>query len=376
MTDENIFNSSQESLPLSQETFAQLLQLSNQIPNFMNDANSETSNIFSETNVNAFLEQTGDWSRHLQVPTIQNQTVESRHLQVPAIQNQTVMCTVISEPQYAPSSLPGTENWPGIYSFKVSFNYQENAKGLTWVYSKVLNKLYVGKDVSCPVNFSTSIAMTGDVNIRAMVYFSSPNHASEIVHRCINHSMDELSRGLFEAEHLVRCESSMAFYEVDSLKGRHSVTVPFENPPAGQDFSSYIYSFKCFGSCSGGPNRRPMMLVFTLEKGNKVVGRQRIDLKVCACPSRDMRQEDPQDKKCVKRKEVVPIEPTPPSKKMKMAKEDGPYIIKVQDKECFEHLRRMKKLYCLWKLITLKKEFPASIFVYSSASSDEDANAS
>lgn len=37
--------------------------------------------------------------------------------------------------------------------------------------------------------------------------------------------------------------------------------------PAGQMYSTYIYKFACFGSCAGGPNRRPLMLIFTLESG-------------------------------------------------------------------------------------------------------------
>ncbi|GFT98875.1 tumor protein p73 [Trichonephila clavipes] len=92
---------------------------------------------------------------------------------------------------------------------------------------------------------------------------------------------------VFEAEHLIRSESSFASYQTDSGSGRHSVIVPFENPPAGQEFSTYIFKFSCFSSCAGGPNRRLLTLIFTLELGDIVLGRQSLELKICANPRRD-----------------------------------------------------------------------------------------
>ncbi|KFM58159.1 Cellular tumor antigen p53, partial [Stegodyphus mimosarum] len=270
-----------------------------------------------------------------------------------------------SNTHHVPSSLPACQNWAGNFDFQVSFIPQEKiTKGVLWTYSDIKDKLYVGKDAPCPVNFSVNTVMSDDVSIRVMALYSSPENACEIVRRCVNHSMDEVRRGVFEAEHLVRCESSMATYEIDGATGRHSVKVPFENPPVGQKFSTYIYKFACFGSCAGGPNRRPLMLIFTLEKGGEVIGRRKLDVKICACPTRDRKTEEQQSivsggAISAKRKDPPEFEnlidslsfaksvtfPPPPKKSRASPNENGFYTIAVDNYECFEFLKQMKKFY-------------------------------
>ncbi|GIY33024.1 cellular tumor antigen p53 [Caerostris darwini] len=272
-----------------------------------------------------------------------------------------------SSAAYVPSSLPASQNWPGKYDFNVTFGPQpKTTKGIPWTYSKTNDKLYVGKDAPCPINFCAQNIEPENVIIRATALYSSPEHASEIVHRCVNHSMAELSKGVFEAEHLVRCESSMASYEIDSTTRRHSVIVPYETPPVGQLYSTYIYKFACFGSCSGGPNRRPLMLIFSLEKDGMVVGRRKLDVKICACPGRDRKSEEQQvegednhSKKSLKRKEAVSLADSleftksicvPAAKKTK-SNSGGPYTISVNDKECYDFIRQMKKFFEMCKSV-------------------------
>ncbi|XP_054720754.1 cellular tumor antigen p53-like [Uloborus diversus] len=277
------------------------------------------------------------------------------NIQVPVLQNQ-------PSNFYVPSSVPASQSWHGEYGFTVSFTQeQKSSKALTWTYSEISNKLYVKKDASCPINFSANTRLPDDVFVRATAFYSSPDHVSEVVHRCINHSTDDLNKGLAEAEHLIRCECRNAQYQIDPLTYRHSVVVPFENPCVGQEFSTFIYKFTCFGSCSGGPNRRPMMIVFTLEKDNKVIGHHRIDVKICACPGRDKKYEE-----CLQT--VVPDDPVkgrdsvlvnlsdsmefvknvafPVPKKVKVPPTDeGPYTIKTDNLNCFEFLKQMRTFY-------------------------------
>ncbi|GFY46363.1 tumor protein p73 [Trichonephila inaurata madagascariensis] len=268
---------------------------------------------------------------------------------------------------YIPSSLPASQNWTGPHDFNVSFARQEkNTKGVSWTYSSIKDKLYVRKDAPCPINFSAK-NMSFNVSIRAMALYTSPEHASEVVHRCVNHSMNELSKEVFEAKHLVRCESQMAYYEIDQTTQHHSVIVPFENPPAGQQFSTYIYKFTCFGSCAGGPNRRPLMLIFSLEREGKVIGRQKLDVKICACPGRDKKTEEkhfgievaPEMPLKRKAKEMTSLCDVldftksiylPPVKKKK-SDTGPPYIISITDQRGYEFLKNMKKLFDMCKSV-------------------------
>ncbi|GFR10271.1 tumor protein 63 [Trichonephila clavata] len=266
-----------------------------------------------------------------------------------------------SNAAYIPSSLPASQNWTGLHDFNVSFAPQEkNTKGVSWTYSSIKDKLYVRKDAPCPINFSAK-NMSFNVDIRAMALYSSPEHASEVVRRCVNHSMNELSKEVFEAEHLVRCESQMASYKIDPTTKHHSVIVPFENPPAGQQFSTYIYKFTCYGSCAGGPNRRPLMLIFSLEREGKVIGRRKLDVKICACPGRDKKTEEKQsgievapgmplkrkEKEMINLCDVLDFTKSiylPPVKKKK-SNAGPPYSVSMTDPKCYEFLTNMKKLF-------------------------------
>lgn len=49
---------------------------------------------------------------------------------------------------------------------------------------------------------------------------------------------------VFEAEHFVRCETKNACYENDPVTGRHSVIVPYENPPGNYELFIIIIIIK------------------------------------------------------------------------------------------------------------------------------------
>ncbi|XP_070203293.1 tumor protein p73-like [Littorina saxatilis] len=57
-------------------------------------------------------------------------------------------------------------------------------------------------------------------------------------------------------------------------------------------FGKYPHYFMCLGSCVCGPNRRPIHIVFTLEHDNIVLGRRAIEVRICACPRRDRKQDE------------------------------------------------------------------------------------
>jgi hypothetical protein len=73
------------------------------------------------------------------------------------------------------------------------------------------------------------------------------------------------------------------------VTGRLSVVVPFEPNEHGE--AVHMFAFMCFSSCVGSLNRKPCHIIFSLELGGQVIGRQTIDIRVCACPGRDKRSE-------------------------------------------------------------------------------------
>ncbi|CAL1286823.1 unnamed protein product [Larinioides sclopetarius] len=347
--------SSQESLLLSQETFEHLWNEIVVTP-FSELPNVDSS--FFETTETKENEPNAEISEAIPLESF---PVNSTAPVINSVSS--------SSAAHAPSSLPASQNWSGLYDFTVSFGpQQKTTKGVSWTYSKLKDKLYVGKDAPCPINFSAKLGNFDGIIIRATALYSSPEHASEVVHRCVNHSMTEVSKGVFQAEHLVRCESMRATYEEDRTTKRHSVVVPFENPPAGQLYSTYLYKFTCFGSCAGGPNRRPLMLIFSLEKGGKVIGRRKLDVKICACPGRDRKAEESQ--LMAERQPQLPLKrkneqdtttlddvlqftknvSLPPTKKVKPNK-SGIYTLYVNDLDCFEFLKQMKKFYEMCKTV-------------------------
>ena len=191
-------------------------------------------------------------------------------------------------------TVPSSTPYCGNYGFLISFQEQmKGTKSATWTYSHDLKKLFVRMAVSCPISFRTSCAPPPGSVIRATPIYVKAEHVQEPVKRCPNHSTSpEFNEGHPAPKHLVRCEHKLAHYEVNSATMRQSVVFPHEQPQAGATWVTNLFQFMCFSSCVGGLNRRPFMLVFTLEHKDQVLGRQAVEVRVCACPGRDKAQEE------------------------------------------------------------------------------------
>ncbi|XP_071448745.1 cellular tumor antigen p53 isoform X2 [Hetaerina americana] len=189
--------------------------------------------------------------------------------------------------------IPCIENWPGEYNLELLVDGVSSSKK-TWLFSYELNKIFVDVNQSIPLQFKLSHRPADDpIFLRAMAVYDVTQHIHIPVKRCPNHLKEDEDRGLENIEHVLHCRDKSAIYEYDNTSKRYSVVVPFDAPPAGSDVTTLMYCVTCKGSCTGGMNRRPVMLIFTLEKENRqVVGRRTLKIRVCSCPKRDKRKEE------------------------------------------------------------------------------------
>ncbi|XP_028977436.1 tumor protein 63 isoform X6 [Esox lucius] len=193
-------------------------------------------------------------------------------------------------------AIPSNTDYAGTHTFDVSFQQSSTAKSATWTYSTELKKLYCQIAKTCPIQIKVLTNPPQGAVIRAMPVYKKAEHVTEVVKRCPNH---ELSREFNDGQiappsHLIRVEgNSHAQYLEDSITGRQSVLVPYEPPQVGTEFTTILYNFMCNSSCVGGMNRRPILIIVTLEtRDGQVLGRRCFEARICACPGRDRKADE------------------------------------------------------------------------------------
>ncbi|XP_041647704.1 tumor protein 63 isoform X2 [Cheilinus undulatus] len=193
-------------------------------------------------------------------------------------------------------AIPSNTDYAGPHSFDVSFQQSSTAKSATWTYSTDLKKLYCQIAKTCPIQIKVLTTPPQGAVIRAMPVYKKAEHVTEVVKRCPNH---ELSREFNDGQiappsHLIRVEgNNHAQYVEDSITGRQSVLVPYEPPQVGTEFTTILYNFMCNSSCVGGMNRRPILIIVTLEtRDGQVLGRRCFEARICACPGRDRKADE------------------------------------------------------------------------------------
>ena len=203
-----------------------------------------------------------------------------------------VMVTFNIPKPTATNSHPRLENDPGLHGFSVRFSQmEERVKKKGWEFSELLNKLYVVMDCWVLVEFRAPAGFY----IRALPVYSLPNDLTRPVKRCPSHAalQDKTNKDFPFPDHLIRVEGEDPNYQEDFTSGRLSVIFPVLGMEAGSQLESRLLKFMCFGSDTGGINRRPVKLVFTLEDElGMVVGRQVVDLRLCSSPKRDKQKDE------------------------------------------------------------------------------------
>ncbi|XP_045618684.1 uncharacterized protein [Procambarus clarkii] len=227
-------------------------------------------------------------------------------------------------PQMQPSShttqmldVPILSDSEGEYGFTVTVEEKERTtKSPMWLMSRITNKLYTNINKSVPFEIHLKKPINNkQFCIRAVPVFSSPQFLRTNVNRCPNHAAptDATNHDFPYPEHVIRADHPEARY-IKGTSGRLSVTVPLDTLQDGSDYTPVLLRFMCLGSCVGGINRRPIAVILTLENSlGKECGRKVIDVRVCACPTRDIRTDEQGvlnkgvKRKCSSSQERVPI---------------------------------------------------------------------
>ncbi|KAL4090693.1 hypothetical protein QTP88_025483 [Uroleucon formosanum] len=197
-----------------------------------------------------------------------------------------------------------TEDYPGKFNFNFFLDSTEISKR-HWMYSAVLNKVYIDVNRVLPIQFQWRFDDIGllrikNLQIRALPIFANSEFQQLSIKRCPIHIMQDKSCDRKKMEHILWCEQSDAIYDQNQMSQRHSVIAIVHNFVPCSDFKTYnvLYKFMCKSSCSMSLNRRPIYVIFTLETlHGQVLGRKKIGVKVCSCPRRDMLKEEEIEKK-------------------------------------------------------------------------------
>ncbi|RXG69792.1 Cellular tumor antigen p53 [Armadillidium vulgare] len=191
--------------------------------------------------------------------------------------------------------IPNLFNETGIYDFKVLLDPKEDTlKTPTWLVSNITKKLYT--NMNKPIPFRVILNKhypRKRFHLRALAVFKYPMSQRQNVVRCPNHlnPTDCTNIDFPHINHVIRADHPRASYESTS-SGRLSVVVPLDFPESRNEAIPILFKFMCHNSCVGGIHRRPMVVLLTLELNEKEVGRFAIDVRVCACPSRDVKTEE------------------------------------------------------------------------------------
>lgn len=268
-------------------------------------------------------------------------------------------------------AIPSNTDYPGPHAFQVSFQQSSTAKSATWTYSPLLKKLYCQIAKTCPIQIKLQTQPPQGSIIRAMPVYKKAEHVTEVVKRCPNH---ELGRDFNDgqtapASHLIRVEgNNLSQYVDDSVTGRQSVFVPYESPQVGTEFTTILYNFMCNSSCVGGMNRRPILIIITLEtRDGQVLGRRSFEGRICACPGRDRKADEDHFREQQALNESVAKNgtaakrnfkqspPSIPSPNMNMRKrrhgEEEIYYIPVRGRDNYELLMKIKDSLELMELV-------------------------
>lgn len=130
--------------------------------------------------------------------------------------------------------------------------------------------------------------------IRICAVYAQNIYENEPIRRCAVHRSRDPDKEEHMEEHLILVDNMKAQYLTEfianSEKTRPFVIVPFDALPPN---NCILLKFRCYSSCAGGINRRPVVLCFSLENGERLLGHSEMQLKICSMPCRDANSDTP-----------------------------------------------------------------------------------
>ncbi|XP_050440252.1 cellular tumor antigen p53 [Adelges cooleyi] len=212
-------------------------------------------------------------------------------------------CTAGSVKSSPTGIIPCQDEFGGSFNFEVLLDSSSQSYRQKWSYSVKLQKIFIDINKVLLLNFKYDSKLNDNTNVfvRAMPMYSAADYLKEPVGRCLQHlsPIDQINKGFgtWELGHVIRCDNENTSYHTDAISKRKSVITLLQRPDMGSDTSKLSYRFVCKTSCAGGMQRRPIIVIFTLEdEMGQVHGRRVLPVKICSCPKRDMEREESEKK--------------------------------------------------------------------------------
>jgi hypothetical protein len=148
-------------------------------------------------------------------------------------------------------------------------------------YSKKLSKVYIKMGQVLPMRFSWS-SLHSDFWLRTTMVFREDHDRSIPTQRCYAHMASDLpynqNINSNQLQHVFRTGNVHSYYHCNN--GILSTLTPLGSPAVGLKDVPIDFLFYCKNSCPTGINRRPTMMVYTLETlTGQVIGRKSLQVR-------------------------------------------------------------------------------------------------
>eukprot|EP00124_Ichthyophonus_hoferi_P002167 Ihof_evm3s137 gene=Ihof_evmTU3s137 len=187
-------------------------------------------------------------------------------------------------------------NFEGPYHFNISFvtktesGGKSDAKGATWLYGSQRDLLYVTMNTTVPINLTIEGNPPADANVRVKVVYANPEDYMERVVRCPTHADRKEQATKPFPDQIIRVDHLAATNELDRLN-HYSVLIPYSKLKSRPQLR---LRYLCYSSCVASINKRPVSTVIILEDASgRLLGQRSVSTKICACPGRDLKKDNP-----------------------------------------------------------------------------------